>query len=311
MEGCAAMNIRHLIYFITIVEEGKISQAAKRLNMAQPPLSQQLKLLESELGVTLFERHTRKLIITEEGSLLYRRAKEILELINGTFEEVKELSEGTRGTLAIGTIASLGAKLLPERILDFQKHYPEVQFQVWEGDPNRIMELVENRIIELGIVRLPVDIRIFDMINLPDEPIVVAMSSKWNIGNDRPYIKLSELEDKPLMLLRRQKGTSMYNHEMYIVDMVESACLNAGFKPKIICESSDIMTLLTWANHNIGITIVPKSAMNLLPNSGLLYKEIIEPSIKARPSALIWLKGRYLSTTSRKFMEYFPLDNKY
>ena len=74
------MDIRQLHYLATIVEEGKISLAAKRLHMAQPPLSQQLKLLETELGITLFERHTRKLIITNEGKLLYKRAKQILEL---------------------------------------------------------------------------------------------------------------------------------------------------------------------------------------------------------------------------------------
>jgi LysR family transcriptional regulator, salicylic acid-responsive activator of bsdBCD len=299
------MDIRHLKYFITIVEEGTISQAAKRLNMAQPPLSQQLKQLEDELGVTLFERHTRKMIITEEGMLFYQRAKEIMELITGTIEEVKELSEGTKGTLSIGTIAALGAQLLPEKIRDFQLHYPDVQFQVWEGDPIRIMELVANRIIELGIVRLPIDNSIFDMIHLPDEPIVVAMSNKWNRDDNRPFIRLSELKEKPLMLLRRQQGTSMYNQDMYTVDVVKTACLNAGFEPKIICESSDIMTLLTWADHDIGIALVPKSALNLIPNTNLIIKEITQPSIMARPSALIWLKGRYLSSISRKFMEYF------
>lgn len=299
------MDIRHLKYFTTIVEEGKISQAAKRLNIAQPPLSQQLKLLESELGITLFERHTRKLLITEEGKLFYERAKTILDLIDCTVEEVKEFSEGRKGTLSIGAIASLGAKLLPEKIHKFQKLYPDVQFQVWEGDPNRIMELVENRIIDLGIVRLPIDHRIFEMIHLPNEPIMVAMSSKWNINGRQSYIDLSELEGKPLMLLRRQIGTSMYNQELYTVDQVEGSCLKAGFVPRIICESSDIMTLLTWANHDIGITIVPKSAMHLIPDTKLIFKEIKNPTIMARPPALIWLKGKHLSKVSKKFMEYF------
>ncbi|ARK30187.1 LysR family transcriptional regulator [Halalkalibacter krulwichiae] len=302
------MNIRHLRYFTTIVEEGKISRAAKRLHMAQPPLSQQLKLLESELGVTLFERHTRKLIITDEGKLLYNRAKQILELMSGTLEEMKELSEGTKGTLSIGTIASLGAKLLPERIRNFQQQYAEVQFQVWEGDPIRIMELLENRIIELGIVRFPIDSSIFNMIHLPDEPLVVAMNPNRIIGNNPNTIELSELKEKPLMLLRRQKGTSMYNQDIYTVDILKDACLKNGFEPKIICESSDIMTLLIWANHDIGITIVPKSAINLIPNTELFFKEIINPTIMARPSALIWLKDRYLSQASRRFMEYFPID---
>ena len=121
------------------------------------------------------------------------------------------------------------------------------------------MELLENRIIELGIVRLPIDNQMFDKIDLPDEPIVVAMGNKWNDDHpNRTYIQLEELEKKPLMLLRRQKGTSMYNQDMYMVDIIKTICLNAGFEPQIICESSDIMTLLNWANHDIGIALVPK-----------------------------------------------------
>ncbi len=302
------MDIRHLKYFVAIAEEGKILQAAQRLNIAQPPLSKQLMSLEDELGVKLFERHSRKLIITEEGKWFYRRAKEILELIDGSIEEVKELADGTKGTLSIGSIASLGAELLPSRIREFQQQYPEVQFQVWEGDPNRIMELVEKRIVELGIVRLPIDNRLFEMLSLPAEPIVLVMSEKRNIAKNRPYIKLAELKDQPLMLLRRQKSALVNNQEVYISDMVGSACIQHGFEPNIICESSDISTLLTWALHDIGITAVPRSAMKLMPNSGLAVKEIRDPVIMARPPALIWLKGRYLSTISRKFMEYLPIE---
>ncbi len=303
------MDIRHLKYFTTIVEEGTISSAAKRLNIAQPPLSMQLKQLESELGITLFERHTRKLILTEEGKILYNRAKEIMELISRTFEEMKELSDGMKGTLAIGTITSFGAKILPDKIRDFQQSYPNIQFQVYEGDPNRIMELLENRIIELGIVRLPIDNKIFNHIQLSDEPIVAAMSSKWDLGINHRYISLKELKGKPLMFLRRQKGTSIYSQEIYTIDLVQNACLSAGFEPRIVCESSDIITILTWANHEIGIAIVPKNAKYLIPNSGLIFKEIINPTIMAKPSALIWLKDRYLSNTSRKFIEYFSVGH--
>ena len=118
---------------------------------------------------------------------------------------------------------------------------------------------------------------------------------------------LSELKDKPLMILRRHTGTSTYNQDIYTVDILKSACLHNGFEPKIICESSDIMTLLIWANHDIGMTIVPKSAINLIPNTELIFKEIINPSIMTRPSALIWLKERYLSTTAKRFIEAFPM----
>jgi LysR family transcriptional regulator, salicylic acid-responsive activator of bsdBCD len=301
------MEIRHLKYFIAIAEEGKILKAAQRLNISQPPLSKQLMLLEEELGVKLFNRQNQRLIITNEGKLFYQRAKKIVELAEGTVEEFKELSEGVRGTLSIGSIPTLGATLLPKRIRDFQQQYPHVQFQVLEGDPNRIKELVANRIVEIGIVRHPINDRLFDMIQLSKEPFVAVMSERWNIGENQDYITWAELEDKPLMCISTPKGTSSYNHTT-VADKVLSSCLQNGFEPKIIGESSAITPLLNWAHYDIGIAIVPRSAMNIVPNSGLLFIEIRKPSIYTHQPALIWLKGNNLSLVSRRFIETFPVD---
>jgi len=300
------MDIRQLKYFLTIVEEGSFSGAAKKLHMTQPPISQQLKILENELGVPLIERTTKTVETTEVGKLFYQKAKEILDMVDGTVEEVKELKEGITGTLSIGTITSLGSELLPDKIQNFKKLYPQVNFQIYEGDPNRVMELVENRNVELGIIRLPVNTQVFDMISLPEEPMIAVMNRGWEeISNGFPYINLSNLKGKPLMLLKRQQGTSVYIHEMYTVELVKDSCRKIGFEPTIICESDNIATLLNWAYHGIGIAIVPKSAMNLLPNKEIIYKEIINPGIKTRPSGIIWRKKGYLSTASRKFLEYF------
>ncbi|MCM3726501.1 LysR family transcriptional regulator [Neobacillus cucumis] len=299
------MDIRRMKYFVSIVEEGQISLAAKRLNIAQPPLSQQLKLFEEELNTKLFERHTRKLILTDEGKFLYERSLEILEMIEKTKQELNEISSGISGTLSIGMIPSLGAELIPEKVKDFHKKYPNVRFKVWEGDSNRIMELTEKRIIELGIVRLPVDKDVFDSINLSSEPIVAAMSENMGFENDSASINLAELKDKPLMFLRSYKKTSDYRTSVDAVDMVKSACTELGFEPTILCESSNLVPLLNWANCNIGIGIVPKSAEKIMPNSKLIFKKIINPEVMARPSALIWLKKRHLTSAAIKFMEYF------
>lgn len=301
------MDIRQLKYFIAIAEEGKILKAAQRLNISQPPLSKQLMLLEEELGVKLFNRQNQRLIITNEGKLFYQRSKKIVELVEGTVEEFKELSEGVRGTLSIGSIPTLGATLLPKRIRNFHQQYPNVQFQVYEGDPNRIKELVANRIVEIGIVRQPINDQLFDMIQLSEEPIVAAMSEKWNIGENQDYITLAELEGKPLMCIITPKGTSAYNHSS-VSDRVVAACLQNGFEPNIIGESSAITPLLNWAHYDIGIAMVPRSAMNIMPNSGLLFKEIREPSIMTHQPALIWLKGNNLSLVSQRFIETFQVD---
>lgn len=299
------MELRRIKYFVSIVEEGNISLAAKKLNMAQPPLSQQLKLFEEELDTKLFERNTRKLILTDEGKFLYEKSLEILEMIDRTRQEMNEISSGISGTLNIGTIPSLGAELMPEKIKDFHNKYPKIEFQVWEGDPNRIMELIEKRIIELGIVRLPIDKEVFESISLPDEPMVAAMSKNMEFNNDPHFINLEDLKDKPLMLLRRLQGTSPYNQSLYDPNMFKNACNEHGFEPNIICESNSLMPLLNWANYDIGIAITPRSAEKLIPDSKLIFKQIINPDIMARPSALIWLKDRYLSTVAKKFIEYF------
>ena len=113
------MDIRKLVYFLTIAEEGNISRAVERLHISQPPLSQQLKLLEEELGIVLIGRNTRKMHITDAGRLLQNRAKQIIELMEKTVKELRDLKEGLQGTLSIGTISSAGEMLLSIKIQSF------------------------------------------------------------------------------------------------------------------------------------------------------------------------------------------------
>ncbi|MBM4763555.1 LysR family transcriptional regulator [Bacillus sp. B15-48] len=299
------MELRQLKYLQAIIEEGSFSGAAKKLHMTQPPISQQLKNLENELGIPLIERTTKKVVATEAGKKLYEKATEILDLVELAHEEMKELKEGITGTLSIGTITTLGSELLPSKIQHFRKHYPLVNFQIHEGSPTRIVELLENRIVELGVTRLPINSQIYNMIRLPEEPMIAAMNHEWDISNGFPYINLSNLENKPLMLLRRSQVTSTYNHTLFDPEQMEDIFKTIKFEPTIISESDNIATLLNWAYHGIGIAIVPKSAMKLIPNKEIIFKEIINPVLKTRTPCIIWRKKGYLSTATRRFLEYF------
>ncbi|WP_378953458.1 LysR family transcriptional regulator [Pelosinus sp. sgz500959] len=290
------MDIKQLGYFLAIAEEGQITKAAKRLHMAQPPLSQQLKSLEEELNVKLVERENRGIVLTEAGHLLHKRAVHILELMQTTTKELKELDEGYAGTLSIGAVASAGTTFLPFRIVNFHKQYPQINFQFWEGDTNRILELLNTRIIEIGIVRAVFDSEIYHSVSLPNEPMVVAMDRKWNCGsgNDQE-IHLKKLEDKPLLLHRSNES------------MIMECCQKNGFQARILCRGDDVRSLLVWADAGLGIAIVPKSAVGLVPSNNLLYKDIIESSIEIRKS-IIWLKNHYLSAPTRNFLEMILSD---
>lgn len=116
------MDIKQLTYFLTIAEEKSITKASEKLHIAQPHLSQQLKLLEEELNVKLIERTTRKFQVTDAGKRLWHRSKQIIELMESTVKELKDFNEGMEGTLSIGTISSAGDILLPQRIYSFNKN---------------------------------------------------------------------------------------------------------------------------------------------------------------------------------------------
>jgi len=286
------MDIRQLAYFLAIAEEGNITRAAERLHISQPPLSQQLKLLEEELGVLLMERSTRKLHITDAGRLLQNRAKQILELTKKTAKELKDLKEGLQGTLSIGTISSAGEMLLPLKIQSFHKKYPGVDFHIRESGTFETLELIKGGVVEIGIIRTPINQDIFEYINLPDEPMVAGALEDLFWDGDSGCLELTGLEGKPLLM-----------HNRYTTNIKE-ACRKAGFEPNIICRIDDTRFMLSWANTGMGIAIIPRDMIGLLPDAKLVYREIKEESLVTR-TVIMWMKNRYLSAPARHFLEVF------
>lgn len=285
------MDIRQLRYFLAIAEEQNITKAAEKLHIAQPPLSQQLKLLEEELGVRLIERSTRKIQLTDTGKKLRNRAEQIIKLMETTVRELKDINAGIQGTLSIGSVPSSGAALLPERIRSFYEKYPNIDFQIWDGDTLRILDLLSNGIIEIGIIRAPFNSEVFESICLSKEPMI-AVSNNLHWPQEQEYIKITDLVNKPLIIDRRFEAG------------IVKACYQENFEPKIICRGDDVRSILLWASTGIGIAIVPKTAIGLFLNTNLNYKEIRLESIETQ-TAVIWMKGRYLSSVARHFLETF------
>lgn len=289
------MDIKQLRYFATIANEGQISRAARKLHMAQPPLSQQLKLLEEELGTPLFERKGRRLELTAPGKVLYKKAVMILNLLEETVMEVKETEQGLRGVLRIGSVKS-GFSHLIRRIRRFREQYPMITFQLREGDSYRICELLRNRDIEIGLVRLPIEMEDVHMIHLPIEPYVAVLPKDWQIAAG-PTISMKDVKDLPLLLLHRISGIGQY-------EMVIDECRRHGFEPNVICECPDVAMLLSLVNEGVGATIVPKSAIAINQAANIQSFDIEDSTLQSE-SAIIWLKDRYLSKAARHFLETF------
>lgn len=286
------MDLRDMKWFYTIAEEGSISSAAKRMNIAQPALSRQMKLLEEQLGIQLFERGSRNIRLTQAGYLLKERAEQIINLTDGTIKELKEIDKGVSGTLSIGAITTSGAAFLPATISAFHNMYPDVNVQIWEGDVGKVFELLDNRVIEIGIIREPFELLpTYASAKLPSEQIFTAMRRDRDPSSGvSTELYLRELENTPILILRRWKG-------MFI-----RWCEQVGFVPQICCESDSIVFNILLAKAGMGVAIVPKYTQSVMSDPTLVYKTIVRPNISTQ-SHVIWLKNSRLSMAGTHFLK--------
>ena len=286
------MDIKDMRAFYAIVEEGNISHAAQRLDIAQPALSRQMKRLESSLGVQLFERGSRRIRLTDAGWVMYSRVEHILGMVDGTVREITEIGSGVAGSIRLGTITTSGAMLLPELISEFHSRYPHVTYQIWEAEGARILELLDNRVIEIGITRTQVDSKVYESIVLPNEPLVLIMNKEQEIGSQKDKVNLLELKDKPIIIPLRWQSVFIAN------------CRKLGFEPHIICVSDSIVQDLLLTKMGVGMALLPVSSKTLLTDGNLIYKKLVEPEMSTH-TVIAWLKNRTLSSSSEHLIRLF------
>ncbi|KAB2331584.1 LysR family transcriptional regulator [Cytobacillus depressus] len=283
------MDIRQLRYFIAIVEERKISAAAERLHISQPPLSQHLKTMEDELGTKLVERTGRFLEVTEAGKSLYKYALQMTQLMEEARMEVKEVGNGVSGRLTIG-INTFSVVGLPELLYQFHKKYPKVTYKIHQNESSHLCQLVRDRIVELAIIRLPLELDDFSAIHLHTEPFYFITSNKNEPLNHQ--IMLADIQNHPL-ILPSTEGLGVHY-------MILEAFSKAQLQPNIIAECSDISLLLDLVACNFGEAIVPETVLKQYKNYNIQASKIKDTELSAS-TGLIWLKNHYLSKTAQNF----------
>lgn len=283
------MDIRQLRYFIAIVEEGTISLAANRLHISQPPLSQQLKAMEEELGSVLVYRRGKRLEITESGKALYKYALQVTQLMEEAKAEVKEVGNGDKGTLSLG-INTLSSVELPSWLHEFKARYPQVSYKIQQNESYQLCELVRDRSLELAIVRLPLELDDFSILHLQTEPFYM-LTSEASIEQE---ITLSHIAQYPL-ILPSTEGLGVY----YTIQMAFS---EQKLQPNIAAECSDISLLLRLVASGFGVAIVPETLVKQhLPTSVHAFKIKDTPAVAS--TALIWLRDHHVSRTALNFID--------
>lgn len=285
------MDIKQLQYFLTICEEGQITAAAKRLHMAQPPLSYQLKMLEEELGVELVLRGRHRIQLTDAGELLREKAEQICRLCDDTKKEVQDAKQQVAHQLRIGIVSSSHHAFLENGIQKFHHDYPKVSFVLKEGNTFQVLDLLEKGMIEIGVVRTPFPQKNVKAIPFWEEGMVAVCDTSQSLSKD-DRLKLQDLTNVPLIYYERYAS------------LLEDCFLQSGLLPTCFCINQDARTSLLWAKAGLGVTIVPKSAVALIDHENLRIYDIDHPRLTTSIH-IISMKDRYLSETAQTFIDYY------
>lgn len=266
------MELRHLRYFVAVAREGNFTRAAAVLGIQQPPLSQQIRDLERELGFDLFTRLPRGVALTPGGAVFRDEALAVLAGAEHAVRRGRRAAEGAEGALSMGfTSSAMTHRLAPELIRRFRLAHPEVQVTVEEGNAEHLSARVAAGHLDLGFIRRPVSERSgLEYHVIDEEPMLIALPRGHAIAQRAlkrrpPHVRLAELSAEPFILVRRPGAPGMYG------DLVR-ACHQAGFAPNVVAEVGQMLTNITLVAAGVGVSAVPAS-MREIHREGVAYVE--------------------------------------
>lgn len=248
------IELRHLHYFLTVAKELHFRKAAEKLFISQPGLSRQIKQMEVELGVKLFERHNRKVILTTAGIYLYEELSQNLKSLDHILNHAKLLQEGRNGNLKFGYVGSAMQKAIPDLLLKFRQNHPNVLFSLQEMDNQRQIDDLLSQNIDIGFVRLERVPRGLDIRPVLIETFCLVLPKNHPIDTSN-FENLSQFKNESFILFDPNYNTSYYEKVMQIFD-------DSGYVPLVSHNTIHASSIYKLVENNFGISIVPKSLLS-------------------------------------------------
>lgn len=261
------IELRHLHYFIAVAEELHFSRAAERLHISQPPLSQQIRALEEQLGVKLFERTKRQVQLTEAGEVFLERSYLLLEQLEQAIEVTQRIGRGEVGRLAIAFVDSATYTVLPDILSVFREQFPAVELRLHEMTTAQQIQALHLKQVDIGIVRSAIREPGLSVECLLQESLVLALPQTHPLCAHNK-VSLSTLASESFILFPAKLGPVFYEQ---IIDM----CQQAGFRPKVAQEAVQMQTIIGLVAAGLGIAFVPTSMQNFY-RSGVVYRPLQE-----------------------------------
>lgn len=275
------VELRQLRYFVTVAEEQNFTDAASRLHITQPPLSRQIKDLETELGVELFERTTRRVELTEAGTAFLGRASRILAEVEEAKAAARGAEAGLWGRLDVGFISSASLHLLPPSVRLFRERFGDVEVRLRELTSGQQVDALYEGGIRIGLVRLPLRAPGLRFEPLMEERFVVALPSGHRLGTlDR--VPFEAIKDQPLIFFSRQLMPSLHAK-------VTELYRRADAFPKIAQYAIHLETIVGLVASGVGLSILPES-VELASRKGIVYRPLDENGVSSW-MGLAWVEG--------------------
>lgn len=289
------MNLRDLHYLVALAEHRHFGRAAEASFVSQPTLSTQIKKLEDELGVALVERTPRKVLLTETGREIARRARGVLSEI----DEIKAIAQRTRdpesGSLRLGVFPTLGPYLLPHLVPLVRNRFPRLELLLVEEKTEQVIRMLREGSLDAGVLALPLHEDSLHSEFLFEEPFVLAVPDEHPLAQKKHRLKLADLEDESLLLL--EDGHCMRDQALEV-------CHLAGAGEKSGFRATSLETLRQMVAANVGITLLPTLAIKppvaRTDNVHLLEFSGHAPS---RRLALVWRKSSSMTTFLKRFAD--------
>ncbi|NHU85077.1 LysR family transcriptional regulator [Kocuria sp. JC486] len=244
------MELRQLNYFIAVAEERHFGRAAKRLHIAQPPLSQQIRQLEEQLGVRLFDRTTRRVDLTAAGELLLERGRAIVNEVESLKADVYQVGAGATGVLRVGFSGSATYSVMPSMVRLAGESYPGLNLDLHGEMLTPAMEAaLLDRSLDAAILRPPVTSQDIEYRIIQREPLIVAIPSHSPLAEDRP-VAMQELTDQQFVT---------YPPDSVVYRQTVELCRQAGFRHRVAHIAQETSTILSFVAAGAGVAVVPAS----------------------------------------------------
>jgi DNA-binding transcriptional LysR family regulator len=286
------IELRHLRYFIAVAEELHFGRAAERLHIAQPPLSQQIRQLETELGFQLFHRTKRSVKLTEAGQIFFIESQRLFRQLDQAIAIGRQTSRGEVGQLVIGFVSSTAYNVLPDILRTFRATVPTVKLELHELTTDQQLQWLRENRLDIGLLRPPVEDSAFQLATIFQEPLVVALPEAHPLAA-ATEISPQDLTPESFIIFPRTLAPGLY-------DQIISLCQQAGFSPTVVQEAIQMQTIISLVAAEMGVAIVPLSLQNL-QRTGVIYKRFNQETPQAA-IALIYKKDD-ITPTVQKFLD--------